>query len=236
MLTDKKLEALILHLCIILLLLTTAWIVLMILSMRDYGLIDSMQDALVFVMNADWVFYLNYINAAIITIATTLLFSMLYLYFRQQCPVLSMCAIVFVPVYAAYNLFSYTSQISIVQQIQVVYDNTQYADQIPLLLSQLVQAWNHSSVAFINHFAYAVLGIPSVCFGIALIREPVTSRIAGWFLILNGIACFIGIIGIMCQNIVFSMGSAVGGVLYLIFLLFMIFSFYKKRQDVSAQT
>lgn len=225
----QKLETIIVRLSIVLFLLTAVWIILMMLSMRNSPLIESVDDALTFVRNPGPLFYLNYINAAIITIVTTILFSIFYLYFKDQRPVLSICAIVFVPVYAAYNLFSYTSQISIVQQIQVVYDNTQYADQIPLLLSQLVQTWNHSTVAFLNNFAYAILGIPSVLFGIALLSGTRFSRIAGYFLILNAIACFIGIIGIIMMNSVLAMGSVIGGVFYLLFLLFLAVSFLKSK-------
>ncbi len=224
-----KLEKALFYLSITLSLLTISWIVFMALSMSNYApLIDNMEDALEFVRNPGALFYINYINVIILTLVNTLFFALLYLYFKEEYPILSIAGIIFVPIYSAYNLFAYTSQISIVQSIQSIYSNPEYVDQIQVLLSQLVQAWNKSSIAFINNYAYAILGIPSIAFGIAFLNKSSISKLTGWFLIINGVACIIGIIGIISMNKTLSLGSVIGGVFFLLFLFFSSITFYLK--------
>jgi hypothetical protein len=224
-----KIEKPLFYLSITLLLLTISWIVFMALSMGDYApLIDNMEDALEFVKNPGILFYINYINVVILTLTNTIFFALLYLFFKKNYPILSISGIIFIPIYSAYNLFAYTSQISIVQNIQLIYSNPDYVEQIPVLLSQLVQAWNKSSIAFINNFAYAILGIPSIAFGIAFLRKSLLNKITGWLLIISGIAGIIGIIGIISNNQILSLGSTIGGIFFLLFLIFSSMTFYKK--------
>ena len=224
-----KLEKILFYISIALFILTVSWIILMALSMGDYApLIDNMEDALEFVKNPGNLFYLNYTNVVFLTLLNTVFFALLYLYFHKKHPILSMSGIIFVPIYAAYNLFAYTSQISIVQHIQDVYTNTEYASQLPVLLSQLIQAWNKSSVAFMNNYAYAILGIPSITFGIAFLRKSLINKFTGWCLIISAIACIIGVIGIIINNQALSMGSTVGGAFFILFLVFSIVTFYQE--------
>lgn len=225
------------YLSIVLFLLTISWIVLMALSMGNYApLIENMTEALEYVKNPGTLFYINYTNVIVLTLTNTIFFSLLYLYFKQDYPILAISGIIFIPVYTAYNLFVYTSQISIVQNIQLIYTNSEYAEQVPVLLSQLIQAWDKSSVAFINNYAYAILGISSIAFGIAFLKSSLMSQIAGWLLIINGLACIVGIIGIMIMNKTLSLGTTIGGVFFVLFLIFSSLTFYPKALKKQRQT
>ncbi len=188
----------------------------MILLMQQQGaVIATFEDAYDFVKDPGVLFYVTYLNVVVLTILDVVLFGMLYLYFKHAYPVLSLCGVLFVPVYASYNMFVYISQISVVQKIISVYDGRISEEVMQVLLGQFIQLWEHSTIAFINNYAYAILGIPSVLFGIAIYRmKPGLSKATGLLLILNALACFLGIIGIIMGNQVLAHGSAIGGGLF----------------------
>lgn len=207
------------------------WLVLMVLSMTRIGPIDTQEQAINSVTNPDWLFYLTYVNAVIITILATILFVGLYLYCKSSEPELSMIGLIFIPVYCMFNLFSYFSQIIIVPKV-LSYQNVADNDVIfNIFLGQMVQGWQGSAVSVINNFAYAILGVPSIAFGVALLKKRKFAKVSGIFLILNAVACIIGIIGILAGNKIIGMGSAVGGVLFIIALVFLCFMFFKEDEQ-----
>jgi len=225
---------------IILAILTGIWILCMILLMRRQGtVIATFEDAYDFVKDPGGLFYLTYLNVVVLTIFDVVLFGMLYLYFKPAYPVMSLCGVLFVPVYAAYNMFVYISQVSVVQKIISVYEGQVSEEVMQVLLGQFIQLWEHSTIAFINNYAYAILGIPSVLFGIAIYRMkpgldspgsitiPGLSRATGLLLILSAFTCLLGIVGIITGNQALSHGSAIGGGLFFLSLIGMSIIFWK---------
>jgi hypothetical protein len=119
----------------------------------------------------------------------------------------------FVPIYGLLNLFAYLSQITIVPRMAAL-------QPVPdLLLAQMVQAWPGSAVNVLNNLGYAVLGVPSIIFGLLLGRETPSLRLAGILLALSGVASIVGIAGIAARSAALALGSIVGGVLFLIALI-----------------
>jgi hypothetical protein len=214
---------------IVLAILTGIWIICMVLLMQQHGsVIASFEDAYDFVKDPGVLFYITYLNVVLLTIADVVLFGMLYLYFKSRFPVFSLIGLLFVPVYAAYNMFVYISQVSVVQKIISIYEGKLSEDLLQVLLGQFIQLWEHSTIAFINNYAYAILGIPSVLFGIAIYgMKPGLSRVTGLLLILSACACLLGIIGIIAGNQVLSKGSAIGGGLFFLSLIGMSIIFWK---------
>ena len=214
---------------IILAILTGIWILCMILLMQRQGtVIATFEDAYDFVKDPGGLFYLTYLNVVVLTIFDVVLFGMLYLYFKPSYPVMSLCGVLFVPVYAAYNMFVYISQVSVVQKIISVYEGLISEEVMQVLLGQFIQLWEHSTIAFINNYAYAILGIPSVLFGIAIYRmKPGLSRATGLLLILSARACLLGIVGIITGHQVLSYGSAIGGGLFFLSLIGMSIIFWR---------
>lgn len=206
---------------IILAILTGIWILCMILLMQQQGsVIANFEDAYDFVKDPGGLFYLTYLNVVVLTIFDVVLFGMFYLYFKPVYPVMSLCGVLFVPVYAAYNMFVYISQVSVVQKIISIYDGVVSEEVMNVLLGQFIQLWEHSTMAFINNYAYAILGIPSVLFGIAIYRmKQGLSRATGLMLILSAFACLLGIVGIITGNQALSQGSAIGGGLFFLSLI-----------------
>ncbi len=216
---------------IVLAVLTGIWIVCMILLVKQSGtVIATFEDAFNFVKDPGGLFYITYLNVVVLTIVDVVLFGMLYLYFKSAFPVLSLSGILFVPVYAAYNLFVYISQVSVVQKIITVYDGQVSDEFMEVILGQFIQLWEHSTIGFINNYAYAILGIPSVLFGIAIYRmKPVvwSSKLTGLLLILNALACFSGIVGIIAGNQTLAYGSAIGGGFFFLSLIGMSIVFWR---------
>ena len=95
-----------------------------------------------------------------------------------------------------------------------------------------IQANGNSIVGFLNGMAYAILGIPSVIYGYLLMKEA--KKFSGLFLISNGIACFIGIIGYMTDCPVLSFGTMLGGVLFVVSLIFMFIEFKSRKEELKV--
>ncbi len=209
--------------------LTGTWIICMVLLLQQQGTVmATFQDAYAFVRDPGTLFYVTYLNVVALTILDVVLFGMLYLYFKPVYPVLSICGVLFVPVYAAYNMFVYISQVSVVQRIITVYDGQVSEETLQVLLGQFLQLWEHSTIAFINNFAYAILGIPSALFGIAIFSmKPGLPRAAGLLLILSGLASVLGTVGIIAGNQALGSGSAIGGGIFFLSLIGMAMIFWK---------
>ena len=186
--------------------LTLLWVILMILGEALNGPVATLEDAIQRVQNISFLHILTYANAAALTAVAVLLYFAFYQYLKSDRPILSAIGLVFVPIYGIFNLLVYLSQITIVPVLA--------ARGAPALANWL-QFWPHSPIALLNQIAYALLGIASILFGIGLMRCYSATRIASWLLILNGIACIVGLFGVLIGNPLLGMGSLIGGVLFL---------------------
>jgi hypothetical protein len=155
----------------------------------------------------------------------------LYVYCQVIAPEWSRIALVFVPVYGILNLFAYLSQITLVPALVEATFDPELAATARLLLSLSIQLWPSSTVGFFNGLAYAILGIPSIIFGWAMFKGNHALRIAGWFLALNGIACFLGIIGYFTGSALLSMGTVIGGVIFWLALFPLTFVFLRGSHE-----
>lgn len=202
----------------VLTLLTTAvWIILFIAGMVAAGpALATFEGTLAYAARLDPLFYLTYVNAALVTLSATALFAGLYGYCRRVAPLWSLLAVIFVPVYTVLNLFAYLSQITIVPRLLASRQTAVYRDAADLLLRQLLQTWPGSAVNVFNNVAYAVLGIPSLIFGAILYRR---SRAAGLLLAGSGAASIVGAAGTIAGSPLLSWGSIAGGVLFLLALV-----------------
>ncbi len=211
------------------LLATLLWLVLLIFSMSSTGPIETREQALGFAAQGGVLFTLTYINAAIITLLATALFTGLYGLLRTAIPAAVRIAVVFLPAYTAMNLFVYLSQMAVVPRLLALQADPQYGAAAALLAAQMIQMWPGSLVAFVNNLAYAILGIPSIIFGGGLIRVGGIMRSAGLLLVLSGIASIIGLIGLMAANSSLQLGSIAGGGLFLLALFPLTLDLYRER-------
>ncbi len=205
---------------IVLLIMTTIWVVLTVISMSgtDPGWSDG--DYVVWVADPDIYFTLNYINVTLLTLIVMLLYLYLFNYLKALNRRLALAVLLLVPVYGALNLFSYSIQIFLVPGLA----RAALEQQGDLThVSSLVQANSNSLVGLLNGIAYAVLGIPSIVYGFLLFRS--FRKYSGIFLLLNGLLCLLGLLGYLTDLSLLSMGVMVGGIFFLISLLFMTIEF-----------
>ena len=214
---------------------TVIWLVLLIAGQASAGSLATFDQVLDYVGEQSGVFFATYANAALVTVVAIGLFAGLYVHLRSASPVWSAAAIVFVPVYGAMNLCVYLSQITIVPRVLDLYETVQHREASELLLRQLIQVWPDSAVFVVNNVGYAVLAVPSIIFGTLLFRSSMTlERVAGVLLALSGVASVAGLIGIASRAGWLSHGSLVGGVLFLLALVPVTWSFLSEPKREPA--
>ena len=206
---------------------TALWLGFFIAGVVRNGPTRTFEQALAFVSRQDALFYATYLNAAFITLIASALMTGLYLYCRPAAPEWALIGLVFVPVYCLMNLVAYLSQISLVPSLVQLRQTAEFQTAADSLLKLTIQAYPASTTGYFNNLAYALLGIPSIIFGIILIQKGTLWRIAGWLLALNGAACILGIFGLTIQNNLLSLGSLVGGVLFLAALFPLSLAFWR---------
>ena len=175
------------------------WAISMVLDIFTAGSINTLDEAFDYVSNQSIFFFLNYLNAVIFTLATTVLFVGFYLYFspKSRSPWL-LIGLIFVPMYSLMNIFAYGSQITIIPMLLPLLEVAEYQNVIKVLILMLIQVYPGTIVSTINLTAYGILAIPSIIFAIELMRESQTAKkLSGILLGLNGISCIISIIALL---------------------------------------
>ncbi len=208
---------------------TVLWLALLIADTAGAGPLDTFEQVLAHVSDLDALYYLTYANAALTVLATTLLFAVLYLHCKTTAPELALLGLVFVPAYAALNLVVYLSQLTVVPALITAHQQVQHQAAAELLLQQTIQMWPGSAISFLNGLGYAILGIPSIILGAILLSQRGLLRPAGALLALNGMACLVGLIGMVTGSDLLGNGLVVGGVLYLLALIPLNVAFWKGR-------
>ena len=219
---------------------TTCWIILMIVGGSSP---ETFEAILARVSRLDAFYYLTYLNAAfLITIPVTMLMAALYVYCKPYLPEwAALVGMVFVPVYCVLNLFAYLSQITVIPLLVRLYQQTDSRAMAEVLLRLTIQQLPGSEVSFFNGLAYALLGIPSIIFGIALLRgDDRLLKTGGVLLALNGVACILGVIGDLSNLTLLRLGGVIGGVLFFFALIFMVWSFftvkYQKQREYKHES
>lgn len=207
------------------LIVTILWLVLFVAGMAFAGPLNTFEQVLAHVNKLGVLFYLTYANAALITVSAVMLFGALYIHYKAIAPEWSVIGVMFVPIYGALNLIAYLSQITVVPRLLELQALPEYQAFSQFLLQQTLQQWPDSTISIVNNLAYAVLGVPSIIFGILMFKTVSALRLGGVLLTLNGLACIIGFIGIAAQTTWLSQGSLIGGVLFLLALVPMSFVF-----------
>jgi hypothetical protein len=126
----------------------------------------------------------------------------------------------------------YLSQITILPNIIEQASSLPPSPAVTFFTLQWMQAYDGSSIGFLNGLAYGILGIPSVTFAIALMRSTknVFGKITGIMLILNALFCLFGVLSFRIDNIVLAQGTSLGGLVFIISILFLFLMFRKEIQ------
>ena len=192
----------------------TLWIVLFIISAATYGPINTLDQALGYVSRLDALFYLTYLNATIFTLLAVMMMTGLYLICKSTHPIWSIMGAVFIPIYGVINVFAYFSQILLMPVLLPLRESPGLQAAVDVVLKLTMQILPGSAVNTFNNLAYAILGIPSIIFGVILTQQAKSLRLPGVLLALNGIACMLGIVGVLLDSAILNWGSVIGGVLW----------------------
>ncbi len=209
---------------------TILWLVLFVVDMAVAGSLETFEQILAHVNKLGVLFYLTYANAVLVTVSAVMLFAALYIHYKPIAPEWSAIGVMFVPIYGALNLIAYLSQITVLPRLLELQALPEYQVFSQFLLHQLIQQWSNSTISIVNNLAYAVLGVPSIIFGILMLKSVSALRLGGVLLTLNGLACIAGFIGIAAQITWLSQGSLIGGVLFLLALVPMSFVFLQQSK------
>jgi hypothetical protein len=221
---------------LICLLLTLFWLLLFLLDTYNQETIVQLEDLKKNLMQIKWTFYAAYINAGLLTLAVPAFLVGLYFQHKETFPYASLLALIYLPVYVGLNVFSYFSQPvfipEVMSRISSNYNDNIFNEQLAIL----THMWPFSLTAFTNSLAYAIVGVPSLIFGVINLNEKPTLRLAGSLLGMSGLASIIGFAGIIFKNRFLIDGTVVGGILFLL-SLFMFSYFYlcpkTSAKDVS---
>jgi hypothetical protein len=214
---------------LICLLLTSLWIALLIADMASAGPLETFEQAAAHASRLHGLFYATYLNAALLTLAVVAFLAALYSWLKPAAPDWAVVGLVFVPIYGVLNLVAYLSQVTLVPTLVTLRLDPHYADAADMLLRLTLQSWPASAVAFFNGLAYAILGIPSILFGLLLWKNPGALRWGGLLLALNGAACILGVVGFLTGSALLGRGVMIGGILFLLALFPISWAFLKEK-------
>jgi len=201
------------------LILTVLWLVCLIMGVTSADHLDTFDGVLSHLTKLDFLFYMTYVNAALLTVSATMLLVAFFFSLKPVAPLWSAIGVVFVPVYGCLNLVAYLSQVAVVPRLLRLRTVPKYQALSEFLLQQTVQQWPDSAVFIFNNLAYAVLGVPSVIFGVLIMKSHRLVRPGGVLLGLSGVASIAGFVGIVAQTPWLAKGSLVGGILFLLALV-----------------
>lgn len=216
-------------LSLVTLVLTALWLTLYVRGLATAGPISTFRQALNYVNGLEVIFYVTYANAALVTVSCVVLFVALHLYYKARAPEWSAIGSGFVPIYGAMNLTVYLSQVTVVPRLLDLQGIPEYEMLSTFLLRQAIQQWPDSAVFIILNLGYAILGVPSIIFGILMLNSGSLQRLGGFLLCISGIASIAGFIGLVAQTPWLSQGSLISGVLFLLALVPMSWAFLRGR-------
>jgi hypothetical protein len=211
------------------------WLGLMIAHAAQVGAVVTVEDAVGVARDLSALHYANYLNAVVFTGLTTALLAALYPYLRPTHPVLARVGVVFVPVYSLLNLVAYASQVTVLPLLASALDGA-HGSTYAVLVAEATQLRPTSVVGQLNGLAYAIIGIPSAAYGVALQGRGALARVAGCLLIANAVACVVGVAGVVAGHAALGLGSLVGGVLYTAAVPLLWLHFRREARQSGATT
>jgi hypothetical protein len=208
-----------LHLAVVV---TTAlWVVMLIAGAVTAGPVTSLADKVATLEARGTAYYVIYVNAALITLFSMALFAGLYLYCREVSPLWALIGLMMLPLYALLNLTVYLAQILVVPHLVDLYLQPETHNIAQVLLGLMLQDWPGTPMAAFNGLAYALLGIPSVIFGLLLARKTPETRIGSMLLGLSGGLSLVAFVGMAVDHPMLRTLTLVSGLVYLLGILML---------------
>jgi hypothetical protein len=222
-------------LTVVLLVSLAGWIVLMAVQGAAISPDWSVRDYLAYASRGGFAYSGAYINALLFTAFAVALLILLCHRFRGDHPILSKVTMGFIPIYGVMNIVAYGSQVTFTPPFAA--RALALGDQGSMLAAvQAVHIYPGSIIGQMNALAYTVVGIPSVLLGIALWKTDWPGKTAAALLIVNAAACLLGTIGMAVGHTVLAFGTAAGGVLFTVAIVFLLVFFVREARTSAGRT
>jgi hypothetical protein len=194
---------------------TALWLVILIPTQISAPPVDVLHEKIAAMEPLDFVYYVTYVNAALITVFDVAMFAGLIQFCREEEPLWSTIAMAFLPIYGLGNLVAYLSQIFVVPLLLRQYEAPGARPVAEVLLGLTLQDWPGSAIQTLNGLSYGVLGIPSVIIGWIFTRKARGLRISGLLLIASGGLSFVALIGLATANYELAAATLASGAVFL---------------------
>jgi hypothetical protein len=206
---------------------TTLWVILVIVGQATAEPVQTLTEKAATLMPLGPLFYVTYLNAALITLLDAALFALLYLLCRDEAPAASLVGLVCVPMYGLSNLIAYLSQIILVPHLLRLYQAPETTQIARALLGLSLQDWPGSAVSALNLGAYALLGIPSILYAVPLASRLPGLRLGAGLLTLSGVLSLLAFAGVIVGSAVLQALTLVSGFIFLAALIMMDVRFFQ---------
>lgn len=212
---------------ILLLASTLTWLLTMVWCKATMANTSEQINYVQWVMKFNTSFIICYLNATVLTVLCLALFWVLFQIFSKFNRAASEIALFFLLIYGTVNLVVYISQFVVLPLLaHNIFKTDLLPDDIDMIYNW-IQIAPGAKMARANAMAYAILGIPSIVFGLLIIKHARTGKTGGWLLIVNAMFCIAGVIGIYINNNILQIGTVVGGVIFMV-AVFFIWQMFRK--------
>lgn len=211
---------------------TALWLAILIPSQVSAPAVDVLHEKIAAMEPLGIIYYLTYVNAALITVFDVALLAGLVRFCRKEAPLWSNIAMAFVPIYGLGNLIAYLSQIFLVPLLLRHYEAPGTRAIAEVFLGLTLQDWPGSAIQALNGLSYAVLGIPSIILGWIFYRKFRRLRFSGLLFIVSGVLSFVAIVGLAVRNYALGATTLASGAVFLAALVPMSRFFLKADRTV----
>ena len=198
---------------------TVFWVVMMGVTRAAEPVFGNLAARISYLQVHQTVFFLNYLNAGLITSFTVAMMAGFYGFLQRENPVWAAIGFVFLPIYGLANLVSYFSQLVVVPRLLVLFAEPANVAMAEFLLGQTLHDWPGSAVGFVNGLAYAALAIPSIIFGVLFWPHGRAMRAGGLLLAASGFLSLLALFGTVAGSSLLAGASFWSGVVYLVGLV-----------------
>ena len=211
---------------------TFIWGVITVGNVVTTPTVTTLEEKIEAMGHLDFLFYFNYINAALITLLSVAMLTGFFMYCRKEAELWSTIAFAFVPIYGMGNIVAYLSQVFVVPHLLDLYHQPETEIIAKVLLGLLIHDWYETAIGALNVLSYAILGIPSIIYAVIMFHRARGLRVGSMLLALSGVLSIVAVLGVALQNPMLEMMSLVGGLMYMISL--SIIGVFFLRQPVMA--
>lgn len=201
--------------------LTGMWGILFLYTASSAAPANTIAEQVYAIENYYELFMLNYTNAGLLTVVCIVMLAGFYAICRDDAPLWTSVAFVFIPIYGVGNLVVYLSQVFVLPGLLDRYHKPATEAMAEVMLGLILHTWPGSFTGFVNGLAYAALGIPSIIFGILLYRKAPAYHFGGLLLAASGMLSILALVGISIGSSVLSLLSPLGGFVFMLGIILL---------------